>query len=405
MSTLILNKTAYGKSPYDVWLEELDGPVVMLTSADRVNECRNYDVIEAFDDYPVNGCIEMRALELNETYHFKTIIASSEFDMLRAGKLRSLLGIKGQSYESARLFRNKVLMKEHVKKAGVRVPDFKKIDSAADLSMFVQTFGFPVIVKPVYGSGSVDTTVLRNRQDMWDFLAKGLPDHLEVEVFIEGDMYHIDGLILGGETILSWPSRYINGCLAFQEQQFLGSLQLERKNPLTRRLIDFVQKVLDALPVPETTTFHAEVFHTPDDELVFCEVASRTGGAMVREATAQTFGFDINEVCVKAQCGLDFHIPEMNNGPRHLSGWLLIPPKDGVLKEIKAAPSAGWLAKQHISAQPGDRFHGSSSSVDAIASCLVTGRTEAELSGSIDRLAMWFQDHTVWGKASDVYTI
>ncbi|PAV36417.1 carboxylate--amine ligase, partial [Bacillus licheniformis] len=288
---------------------------------------------------------------------------------------------------------------------GVKVPDFKKIDSAADLYKFVQTFGFPVVVKPIYGSGSVDTTVLRNRQDVWNFLAKGLPDHLEVESFIEGDMYHIDGLILDEEIVLSWPSRYINGCLAFQDHQFLGSLQLELKNPLTRRLTDFVQKALAALPVPNTTTFHAEVFHTPDDELVFCEVASRTGGAMVREATAQTFGFDINEVCVKAQCGLEFHIPEVDNNPDRLSGWLLIPPKDGVLKEIKPAPAADWIAKQNISAQAGDRFHGSSSSVDAIASCLIIGRTEAELRGRISRLATWFHDHTVWEKNSDVCAI
>ncbi|XSC72155.1 hypothetical protein P5609_001680 [Bacillus licheniformis] len=77
-------------------------------------------------------------------------------------------------------------------------------------------------------------------------------------------------------------------------------------------------------------------------------MASRTGGAMVREATVQTFGFDINEVCVKAQCGLEFHIPEVDNNPDRLSGWLLIPPKDGVLKEIKPAPAADWIAKQNI---------------------------------------------------------
>lgn len=126
---------------------------------------------------------------------------------------------------------------------------------------------------------------------------------------------------------------------------------------------------------------------------------------MVREATAQTFGFDINEVCVKAQCGLEFHIPEVDNNPDRLSGWLLIPPKDGVLKEIKPAPAADWIAKQNISAQAGDRFHGSSSSVDAIASCLIIGRTEAELRGRISRLATWFHDHTVWEKNSDVCAI
>lgn len=63
------------------------------------------------------------------TYQFETIIASSEYDVLRAGKLRTMLGIKGQSYESGLLFRNKVLMKERLQSAGVRVPNFKKIET------------------------------------------------------------------------------------------------------------------------------------------------------------------------------------------------------------------------------------------------------------------------------------
>ncbi|MEK5499682.1 hypothetical protein [Bacillus sp. FSL M8-0168] len=74
MSTLILNKTAYSKSPYDVWLMELNKPIVMLTSSDRADECRNYDVIESFDHYPVNGCIEIRALELHIHINSKRLL-------------------------------------------------------------------------------------------------------------------------------------------------------------------------------------------------------------------------------------------------------------------------------------------------------------------------------------------
>ncbi|MEH6974951.1 MULTISPECIES: hypothetical protein [Bacillus] len=51
---------------------ELNKPIVMLTSSDRADECRNYDVIESFDHYPVNGCIEIRALELHDTYQFES---------------------------------------------------------------------------------------------------------------------------------------------------------------------------------------------------------------------------------------------------------------------------------------------------------------------------------------------
>ncbi|MDI5791200.1 hypothetical protein PO124_30735 [Bacillus licheniformis] len=42
----------------------------------------------------------------------------------------------------------------------------------------------------------------------------------------------------------------------------------------------------------------------------------------------------------------------MDNNPDRLSGWLLIPPKDGVLKEIKPAPAADWIAKQIYPLKP-----------------------------------------------------
>ncbi|MCY7886617.1 ATP-grasp domain-containing protein [Bacillus spizizenii] len=369
-----------------------------------MHECKNYDQIESFDEYPVNGCIEIRALELHETYSFNTIIAMSEYDLLRAGKLRTHLGLKGQSYESALLFRDKVLMKQRLEEQGIPVPHYRKIESPVDLYLFVQQFGFPVVVKPIDGSGSVDTKVLKNEKDMMKYLSKGLDGNVEVETFVDGDMYHIDGLMIDGHITLNWPSRYINGCLAFQEEQFLASYQLGADNPLTSRLIGIVEKALKALPSPKTTTFHAEVFHTPDDKLVFCEIASRTGGGLIREAIQQGFGFDLNEVCVKKQCGLPYDIPDYSQlkiGPKQLGGWILIPPKYGRLVKIPSIPFENWVTKQKVSAREGEVFQGASSSVDVVSSYLIKGNSEDVLINRIHQVASWCSENMIWeGKST-----
>ncbi|MCY8040621.1 ATP-grasp domain-containing protein [Bacillus spizizenii] len=369
-----------------------------------MHECKNYDQIESFDEYPVNGCIEIRALELHETYRFNTIIAMSEYDLLRAGKLRTHLGLKGQSYESALLFRDKVLMKQRLEEQGIPVPHYRKIESPVDLYLFVQQFGFPVVVKPIDGSGSVDTKVLKNEKDMMKYFSKGLDGNVEVETFVDGDMYHIDGLMIDGHITLNWPSRYINGCLAFQEEQFLASYQLGADNPLTSRLIGIVEKALKALPSPKTTTFHAEVFHTPDDKLVFCEIASRTGGGLIREAIQQGFGFDLNEVCVKKQCGLPYDIPDYSQlkiGPKQLGGWILIPPKYGRLVKIPSIPFENWVTKQKVSAREGEVFQGASSSVDVVSSYLIKGNSEDVLINRIHQVASWCSENMIWeGKST-----
>jgi hypothetical protein len=43
------------------------------------------------------------------------------------------------------------------------------------------------------------------------------------------------------------------------------------------RLQAYVETVVIALEGPSFFPFHAEVWHTPEDELVLCEIASRVG--------------------------------------------------------------------------------------------------------------------------------
>lgn len=43
------------------------------------------------------------------------------------------------------------------------------------------------------------------------------PVDLEVECFVQGQMYHIDGLVLGGKLKICWPSCYVNTVVDFEQ--------------------------------------------------------------------------------------------------------------------------------------------------------------------------------------------
>ncbi|MEM5613495.1 hypothetical protein AAHB43_01410 [Staphylococcus pseudintermedius] len=87
--------------------------------------------IEAFEHYMVNPDIEMRALELSQQYDISHVLSISEFDVIRAAKIRALLKIEGQSLISAEAYRDKVLMKQLLQSTSVKTPHFDKaIDSA-----------------------------------------------------------------------------------------------------------------------------------------------------------------------------------------------------------------------------------------------------------------------------------
>ncbi len=399
---LILNKRSLRGYPYHEWLRDDPRPKVLLTARQIHEEYREdlaewepfYAHIEQFDAYNVNGDIELRALELHERFGFERILANFEFDLPRAARLREQLGLPGQSVASAHAFRDKVAMKDLCRARGLAVGEYRRARTATDILEFVAAHGYPVVVKPANGGASLDTHVLRGDADLRALLARGLVPRFDfvpnliVERFVPGEMYHVDGLVVDGEIALLWPSRYINNTLSFKDDVALGSLTLDAGTPLTERLRGFSRAVLAALPTPPTTTFHAEVFHTPDDELVLCEIASRTGGAKVAAALELAFGVDINEAWYRALCGLPVRRPVPL--PDGAAGWHLIFPRAGVLRAAPAECPLPGVVDYALLAQPGQRLGAAYHSTDTLASFVLKGSGADEVRDRIAAAERWF---------------
>lgn len=393
MSILILNRNA--PYPFDSWLDTLDEELLILTTAKRAKEIKS-EVVEGFSNYENNGRIEIAAAKLFEKYHYHTLVATSEFDIFRAAKIRDVLGLKGQKTESALAFRDKVMMKDILSANGIDVPAYRKVESAIDIYDFVMQHDFPIVVKPVSGSGSEGVHIIKDMNALESFVESTELTNFEVEKFVEGDMYHIDGLVLNGRLVFSWPSKYINGCLSHKEGLFNASYQLEPGNPLVDRLKQYIIQVIDALPTPEDTAFHAEVFLTPDNRLVFCEIASRRGGGYIPESIEQSFGIDVTKLSVQSQCGIEVSLPEDLGTPRIQSGFLLMPAKNGEITNLVNEYSQKWITKYKIFAKVGDQFNGADSSLDYIASFLITGNNEIQVKERLIRLAEEFEKNTLW---------
>ncbi|MDR0270820.1 ATP-grasp domain-containing protein [Paenibacillus sp.] len=398
MSILILNKNARSNSPYDLWLEDLNEKLVILTTTEVAHQFQNgkYEYVEAFDNYENNGNVEKRAIELNKLHNFKRVIATSECDIVRAGRLRDAMGIEGQDLFSANSFRNKVLMKQLLKEGNVPVPNFLEVKTPLELLDFISTNQYPVVIKPISGSGSNGVTIINNDYELSEFLKIGISDCIEVEQFIDGDMYHVDGLVVNGQIVFSWPSKYINGCLSYRDGKYCGSTLLEVNNPLYKRLQQFTKSVITALPSPSYTTFHVETFYTPDDNLILCEIASRSGGGRIRESLEHAFGININMLWVRSQCNLDIVIPDIQ-APIAQTAFLIVPPKTGILLELPESVPYDWVCDYFISGVTGKKYEGAGSSVDNIAIMILKGQSEIEVKERLGILFNWFTESCKWG--------
>lgn len=392
MSILVLNRNA--NYSFDEWLCSLEKDLYYLTTKEK--ELRlSKDNVEGFYNYEKTGELEIRALELNLSHQFEKIIATSEFDILRAARIREYLGIDGQKVTSALAYRDKYIMKEYVSAKGLKTPNYRMVDSPTDIYSFIQKQGLPIVIKPREGSGSEGVELIRDISELKKFVSENQVSKQLVEEYVEGEMYHIDGLVINSNIVFQWPSKYINGCLSHKNAMFNGSYQLNPNNPLFKRLTLFTEQVINSLPIVDDMAFHAEVFMNKDDELVFCEIACRKGGGYIGEAIEQSFQVDLTKLSVQAQCGIGVQIPHCENST--LSGFLLIPYRRGKIKSLKVNFAYDWITKLKVNAEPGEVYDiNSASSVDVLAQFLIEGQNEEQLIERIHILATEFDRETKW---------
>ncbi|WP_433388633.1 ATP-grasp domain-containing protein [Micromonospora sp. KLBMP9576] len=398
MTILILNRGPLATHPYRTWLDGYDGDLVLLASAEKLQFYRerlpeNYRYAEAVTGYDADGRLERRVLELARTHAFSHVIACNELDLERAGTIREVLGLDGQSAASASAFRDKVLMKQLVQAAGVDVAPWAEVRTASDVTTYWQRHGGPVVVKPRNGAGAVDVTVLRTAAEVDAYVARvggrgaEFVAGLMVESFVKGTTYHVDGLVLNGTMVMCWPTRYLDALSTFAEVPSLAAVMLDPDHEVVGRMQDLCRSIVAALPSPQNFSFHAEVFHTPDDRLVMCEIACRTGGAVIKEMVATAFGFDLSEQWVRAQVGLST-ITGIFTAPGRIAGSLLVMKRKGRL--VKApAPGFGWITRYEQTVPIGEVLPGPTFASDVMATAIVAGDSSAECESYLAQLRRW----------------
>lgn len=414
MAIIIFNRMSLTRHPYHAWLADTGEPLHLLTHAGKLERfgetlpTADYASAQAFDNYDESGAIEYAALKIAAREPVTHIVAQGENDLERAARLRRQLGLPGQSEASALAFRDKATMRAEARRGGVEVPDWAVVDSTKTLVDFIETHGYPVVLKPRRGSASIGIAVLRSEDDLLAALTAGTTDPLRgepffmVERFVPGTLYHVDGVVLDGRPAIVWPSVYAKGSasLDYQEDggESIASYTLAPSNPLVPRLQQFVLDTHDALPSPRETAFHAEVFVTPDDRLVLCEIASRTAGARIVDGIATAYDINLSEAWARAYCGLPQCDDRLTGGrllpPLRMSGWGHIAPTPGVVKRAPSQCPLPGYRDFDIRAKVGDRLDRPSSVIDVIASFVFAADDEDHAERMVVDARRWFRDHT-----------
>ncbi|MFE1173293.1 acetyl-CoA carboxylase biotin carboxylase subunit family protein [Streptomyces sp. NPDC058773] len=390
---LVFAKTPYAKTPYDRWLAGSGFVPVILTTTEFAAGYGHLAHVHAFDDYDTNQLVEKTALRLAREHAVTAVFARAEADVVRAAQLRDLLDLPGQRTASALAFRDKVVMKDHLVGGPVEIPAYRPLDSAYTALEFVAEHGYPVVIKPLSESGSLGAAIIRDEAELDACLARPWRGASEIEVFVPGQMYHVDGLVVNGEVVFAHPFRYLNDCLSFRANDWVANLPLTPQDPVYDRLLKAARAVLAELPTPPHTAFHAELWITPDDRTVFCEVASRTGGGMISAMVRHAFGIDLDKEWLYAECGL----PSTLGTPAYRpAGALCIPPSNGVLTHLPSGDEPDCVKEVAHTGTVGQEFHGGVKSGLFLSGYVVGGDTEEDVAANLENVAAWFADRAEW---------
>jgi hypothetical protein len=379
-------------------------PVAMAEVQPEVFEL--FDHVIQVTNIKDNARIEWEVFRAHRAEPFTRILSTGELGILRAARLRAEFGLRGQSMASAVAYRDKVVMKDLIARAGIRVPRYRAVDAPSDLLGFVRDVGLPVVLKPRAGAGSVDTHLIRHDDELAACMAKlrantgGLSMELIVEEFIRGQLHHINGYATAdGRIALIWPSSYLErGALdIITEGAVHGEFLIEADDPRVPAMNAFAEACLRALPWPEHGfAFHLEAFETDDrHDLVFCEVASRHGGRSINELYRHGFGVSMAEASLRMQAGLP--LPSHATRPRMLVGGVNAPVRNGRLSLASAgAPPFPWILSHDIKLKSGDHASGPRSCTDTSANFIVQGASAREVVDRMVQANQWFDQIASW---------
>lgn len=251
---------------------------------------------------------------------FERVLALSEFDLLTGAALRERYGVPGASLERTLNFRDKPRMKQVLGARGIRVPGYRCVENLDDVAEFADGATGDLMLKPRTGAASAGCLALPRGTDLAAALAGLDLRGFEVEEFLHGPIWHVDGLVHGGKMLLGRASRYVGTCYDFARGRPLGSIV--QSGARAQAVVDFARGCLEVLGL-ENGIFHLEAVETAAG-IAFLEVGARVGGGEIPFVFNDVYGVDLIGDWIRLELGrAPLTAPGRDEGEH--AGFLMIP--------------------------------------------------------------------------------
>jgi biotin carboxylase len=279
--------------------------VELLTRARTLEEDWPRDALDGLHALPDDAGTEAvihAAAEVGRDRKTHALVALEEFDVITAALAREHLRLPGMNATAARVFRDKLAMRERARDAGLRVPDFTPLFNYQEVGEYMERVAPPWVVKPRSDVSASGIRRLEEAEQVWRAIEAldaraALQDRSSyylLEKFVPGEVFHVDSVVEEGELVFCGASRYGRPPLkVVQEGGAFISHTIEYDSEERAALTRLNAELLAALGL-ERGAAHTEFIRGAEDgEFYFLEVAARVGGAHIAETLEAATGFNL----------------------------------------------------------------------------------------------------------------
>lgn len=319
---------------------------------------------------------------LNSGAGIAGITSSSEYFILMAARLAHKFGLPGAPPEVIATCRDKQAQRTCLRQAGVGIPAFRSARSVRQAVQAAKELGFPVVVKPVGGTGSIgvrlcadgDEVALhagallkqkRNERDL------AIPRRILVEELATGPEYSVETL---GPRLIGITQKYIGQYPHFVEvgHDYPAELTLAHEELIWRE----VRRAAAALGLTWGPA-HFELRLTTGGPKII-EVNPRLAGGYIPELVRLSTGIDLVAETIRVTLGRELQLTKRSE--RHASIRFILSPGDGFLTEWKGLERArGITGVEDVQsyAKPGTELRLRGDFRDRIGHVIASGTTSS----------------------------
>lgn len=230
------------------------------------------------------------------------VMSTSEYFVEMSARVAGRLSLVGPDVESVRTCRNKGQLARVLARAGVNVPETTEFASSTELEQRATSFEFPVVVKPIFGSGSVDVRLVRDPADLVtvgrELLARGrnergiaVSSNVLVQRYLPGEEFSVEVFCVDGRHhIIGCTRKHLEPPPFFVEtgHDFPARVEASTEDAL-RELVSAALRVVGYRSGPA----HVECRLDHDGRPALIEINPRLAGGMIPRVIEMATGVDL----------------------------------------------------------------------------------------------------------------